>query len=296
VGTPLPKAPIIFALADLRFLPVEAINAGPLAASVQDALRKIGFPHYVSSKSVQFKIPTGGGAGIRFHQEEVSRFDYFDLARSWVITLDKGHLTVATTAYIQWDEFRPRYEQIVDTVMDVLDAKSIVIQRVGYRTIDQICPEEGEKVEDVINPIVVGRGLEAVNTPGANTTSTRSQCFVAGDIEREDKIFSYIVGCEVINQKDHEPPLPPELMGPPPTMPVISPKQQPANGANYSRLSIDIIYNRFEEEQLFFLYKKNDVLKMIENQKMVANQIFKKLIDPKSLELWGTSTGEGDIK
>lgn len=288
MGDQLSKAPIILALADIRFLPIEALDANNLLIStIQDGLRKIGYPQYLPSKMLQLVDQVIAGedtVDIRFEPRTSSRYDFFDINRNWIITLSKNHLSVLTTEYIKWSDFRPKYEEILTCVMPLLE--SVQIQRVGYRTIDKICPSDGENIEDYISNKIVGGALHDIGIPGLEKSSSRSKCDLTGLINNTDKTYKYIIGCEVLNEHDNPLIIPHELVGPPPAMPHVSPKQVSRDEGTHARLSIDVIYNAENTEDLCFPFDSERLINQIQEQKECASLFFKKLVKPEKLKAW----------
>ena len=293
MGTQQKLAPIICALAEIRFIPLEAIDADKsIVASIQDALRKIGFPHYLHSKSLQIQESMTPGADgvldLRIMPIELERYDFYDIERQWLITLDKGRLSVMTTGYTRWEDFSPRYSAIIEAVMPALDASALYIQRTGYRSIDLICPLPGENVEDILSGKIIGGVLDDIDVAGVDRNKARSQCHIKGEIKVNDTNYDYIIMSEVMNTNDQPAPsvLPPELIGPPPATPTVSPKQQPRAEGTFARLSIDMIYNADLKPEAFYRYDKDVLIQQIHSLKSTASNFYHHLIDRKKHDSW----------
>jgi len=290
MGHPLKLAPIIYALADIRFLAIESIDASKeTIGAIQDSLRKLGFPRFTASKTVHLLpdiLPGSDFLNVRFRQSELNRYDFCDVQQKWLISLDKHHLSVSTSEYTQWEEFHPKFEQIVECVMSVLDGQNVHIERVGYRAIDKICPAPKELVEDIIDHRIVGGALHDIGVDGVKLAAARSSCSVRGIVERDNNAYAYIVSCDILNDGDSPLPLPIELMGPPQTIPTITPKQAVRSEGTFARLSIDIIYNASNSREAIFIYDKAKLSTLVHELKKIQSSFFKSLIAKNKLRDW----------
>ncbi|MGB3678890.1 MAG: TIGR04255 family protein [Candidatus Microthrix parvicella] len=75
----------------------------------------------------------------------------------WTITLQTSYFSLETSAYVDWDDFRERFQELLDAVVDQYNPK--LQQRIGLRYLDEIERPSAKQPSDwtgLIQPGVLG--------------------------------------------------------------------------------------------------------------------------------------------
>ncbi len=135
---PLPSAPLVGVIAQVRFPPVLALG-GELSAvaAFQDAVRDI-YPVLRSETSAELTLsPELVALGQR--AERIWRF--VDLEANWRVSLASSFVSLDVANYTSRTEFLERFDQVLRALREKLEVKAI--DRVGVRYVDRVLLEEG---------------------------------------------------------------------------------------------------------------------------------------------------------
>lgn len=155
------SAPLVFVLAQVRFLP----NASATPEQLRDAvIKRVGskFPTINQTNSLNFEITLD--APVPSPQRAVPLVIY-DLVNNDVdamVRIGQGSLTYAVTSYVDSHKFRSEWLEIADALTDVAVTS---VTRLGLRYVDFIIPEPGRKPEEYVKAPWNLAGIP--NLPGA---------------------------------------------------------------------------------------------------------------------------------
>ena len=149
---PLPKAPLVSVIAQVRFAMHLPIRIPERVAALQEAIAD-RYPHLerqdiamINVLSAQVVPPPGS--------EAVVHWRFSDVARDWRITLSPEFVTLETHAYRSRDDFLERFEKILQALENTLAPK--LVTRFGMRYIDQIKAEQALQIDKLIRSEVLG--------------------------------------------------------------------------------------------------------------------------------------------
>ncbi len=138
------RAPVVFVLAQARFLPIPEASLEKARSALSLRLRD-RFPLVVPNRPVSSQNFGALEAGAS--QTGVAEYDLRDDAGLEVIRIGEGGITFAVTAYSGAANFRHRWLEILDVLAEVGISE---VTRLGLRYIDFIVPHEGEAPEDYV--------------------------------------------------------------------------------------------------------------------------------------------------
>ena len=135
------KNPLDRVICQLRFPPILKIDT-EIPADFQDRLRS-EYPNLSESKEVIFDIQVG--TQQRIPSEEFKQlsntpasknYEFSSENNQWKINLTRNFLSLSTSAYARWEEFRERLQSATNVFVEIY--KPLAFSRVGLRYIDII--------------------------------------------------------------------------------------------------------------------------------------------------------------
>lgn len=126
----LERSPLIVALTEIRFAPVLSMSSH--ISSIQERLRKSGFPGFEESSVQQFELAPNGEPTLRTN----TRWVFLSADSSNAITLTTGGVSVQTTAYSDFENFLKLVETAITTLAAVVEPS--FAGRVGLRYVDAL--------------------------------------------------------------------------------------------------------------------------------------------------------------
>lgn len=143
MSSKMKSAPVFFVLAQVRFNRISAL--GNYAATIQDNLRKAGYPDYkkIQLTTVNFGLPA---TPDQVPVAQTSRHMFLNEAKTAGFMLDEGMLSFQTTDYDVFPAFLGAFIRGLAIVHDTLELD--FSERVGIRFLDAVQPAAGEKVSD----------------------------------------------------------------------------------------------------------------------------------------------------
>lgn len=175
------KAPVYFALAQVRFTPVKAMSK--YIDEIQDVLRLEGYPLFEKREENQITFEMKG--------PNLPPEPTFDTITRWYITnaestsgfvLSNDFVTFQTTDY---DTHEPFFESIMKGLKVVLDnVKPSLVRRIGIRYLDAVWPEDNETVEQYLADGLQGvsSGLELLQATNEMAFRTKVSPLIADGI------------------------------------------------------------------------------------------------------------------
>lgn len=146
---PLPNAPLVRVITQVRFPLVVAVQQRDFIAPFQEAIRA----EYPRLRQEQTQALLIGPAGVSpGEQERVWRFS--DLNGHWRVSLAPDFLALETTAYTTRTEFFARLRLVLEVLGNCVDPK--VVDRLGVRYIDRITGQALWRIADLVRPEVRG--------------------------------------------------------------------------------------------------------------------------------------------
>ncbi len=153
----LPRSPLIFVLAQVRFSPVLKMES--YVPDIQEYMRHHEFPKYRVETIQNIMI------GTETKTEVTKRwiFDDTDSCRQVILTTDA--LTFQTTAYDTFDGFVSNFTAVTQPLADYAEVESI--EQIGLRYVDLLTPIDGISTGELLRPGL--RGVSAASLESQNT-------------------------------------------------------------------------------------------------------------------------------
>jgi uncharacterized protein (TIGR04255 family) len=149
--------PLDRVICQLRFPPILKIDT-EIPAAFQDKLRA-EYPNLSESKEVIFNIQAGMQQNIpseEFKQlsnaSESKNYMFASENNQWKINLTRSFLSLSTSSYTKWDDFRERLQIATKAFVDIYQPSAF--SRVGLRYIDIIVRSKLNLGEDDWNKLI----------------------------------------------------------------------------------------------------------------------------------------------
>ena len=146
---PLDSAPLVRVIAQIRFPVIASIEKRDFIASFQESIRDA----YPILRQEQTQGLVMGPQGIAASPGEVI-WRFHELDGAWRVSLAPGFVALETTKYTSRNDFLERLAVITETFREHIGTK--VIDRIGIRYIDRIEGDAAERVQELVQPEVLG--------------------------------------------------------------------------------------------------------------------------------------------
>lgn len=146
---PLPDAPLVRVIAQVRFPPILALEERTFAASFQDATRTV----YPLVRQEQIQNLMLNSSGVTPVQRQ-SAWRFSDVDDEWRVSVGTGFIAIETTCYKSRDDFIERLRFVLDTFSE--HVKPVFMQRLGVRYIDRVTGDALAKIGNLVQPEVLG--------------------------------------------------------------------------------------------------------------------------------------------
>lgn len=147
MGKKMKNAPIYFALAQVKFNPLAALDA--YVPTIQESLRKAGYPDFQKIQMAQLEL----GAAMP-KTSIVTRYLFGNAKKTSAFVIDQSWLTYQTTDY---DTFAPFLAALLVGLQTIhKEAVLSYSERIGIRVLDAVLPKPGETVAEYLQPYVLG--------------------------------------------------------------------------------------------------------------------------------------------
>lgn len=154
-------APLVFVLAQVRFLP----NAVATPEHLRDAIvRRIEgrFPTISQTNGLSIEINLDAAGPSVPRTTPAVAYDLVNNDVDAMVRVQQGALTYAVTSYVDSSHFREAWLDITDALADVQVSN---VTRLGLRYVDFLVPQHGRRPEDYVNAPWNLNGMPAL--PGA---------------------------------------------------------------------------------------------------------------------------------
>ncbi len=138
----LPRAPLIFVLAQVRFSPVLKMES--YVPEIQEALRHRGFPGYRLENMQNIMI------GAEAKTEITKRWMFDDVNNHRQVVLTTDALTFQTTAYETFQDLLSDFKTVTQPLEDYVKVDNI--QQIGLRYVDLLTEIDGMNSRDLVKP------------------------------------------------------------------------------------------------------------------------------------------------
>lgn len=139
-------APLVFVLAQVRFLP----NAAAAPENLRDAITKrIGdrFPTISQTNGLSIELNLDAEPNV-LRTAQAAIYDLVNSDVDAMVRVQHDTLTYAVTSYVDSSHFRAEWLEITDALADV---QVTTVTRLGLRYVDFLMPPHGRRPEDYVN-------------------------------------------------------------------------------------------------------------------------------------------------
>jgi uncharacterized protein (TIGR04255 family) len=167
MGTPLKSPPVYFTLVQVRFNAI--LKLSEYLPSIQDEMRKTGFPDFLTRQSMVLQIATQDGKTIpTTAMAEHFFFGTVDKKHSFV--LGSEFLTLQSTDYGTFEKFSAMFLKGLLLVNQIVQLS--FTERVGLRYLDHITPRENDTLDNYLATEVRGLSTRLSGTALHSFTET----------------------------------------------------------------------------------------------------------------------------
>jgi len=148
---PLPRAPLVRVIAQVRFPTILAIRNPDKTAGFQDAIRKT-YPTLTEDRVHHVVVAPGGEPEVR----EVLIWRFADRERkpTWRVSLGVDFMALETTAYVSRADFLDRFRNVAAGLEKTFAPSAV--NRLGLRYIDRIQGEAIDRIDELVRPAALG--------------------------------------------------------------------------------------------------------------------------------------------
>ncbi len=139
-------APLVFVLAQVRFLP----NAAATPEHLRDAVTKrmgARFPTVSQTNGVSIEINLDTEPNVQRTAQAIG-YDLVNNEVNAMVRIQQGALSYAVTSYIDSPHFREEWLDIAEALADV---QVTAVTRLGLRYVDFLMPRHGQRPEDYVH-------------------------------------------------------------------------------------------------------------------------------------------------
>jgi uncharacterized protein (TIGR04255 family) len=162
---PLPAAPLVRVIAQVRFPPILSIERTNFVAPFQEAIRA-AYPILRSEVEQGLLVGAQGVAAER----KFAAWRFADAGGAWRVSLAPGFLALETTAYERRTDFLDRFDAVVGALHEHIAPGAV--ERLGMRYIDRITGDALQDVRQLVRPEMLGI---IGSTPGAKARRALSE-------------------------------------------------------------------------------------------------------------------------
>jgi uncharacterized protein (TIGR04255 family) len=160
MGAPLKNPPVYFTVAQVRFNAL--LKLAEYLPSIQEAMRRAGFPDFVSHKSIALQIVMQDGQAVPTPLPQ-ERFLFGTTDRAHCFVMGPEFLTLQSTNYGTFEEFSGMFLKGLERVHELVQLD--FIDRVGLRYLDHVAPRAPDTLDKYLAPEVLGMSARFGGTP-----------------------------------------------------------------------------------------------------------------------------------
>jgi uncharacterized protein (TIGR04255 family) len=146
---PLPNAPLVRVIGQVRFPPVLSLEKREFVAPFQEAIRGT----YPVLRPEQAQSIMLGPDGVAPGQKQTA-WRFSDSDARWRVSLTPEFVAIETTAYTSRRDFLDRLQEVLEAIAE--HVKPALAQRVGVRYVDRVTGEALVEIRNLVRPEVLG--------------------------------------------------------------------------------------------------------------------------------------------
>jgi uncharacterized protein (TIGR04255 family) len=154
MGTPLKSPPVYFTVVQARFNTL--LKLGDYLPSIQESMRKAGFPDFTSRKTVALRFAAQEGQATPPSVVNLDQFLFGNAEKTQIFVLNTDALTFQSTRYGRFEAFSAQFLKGMALLHDVVQLD--FTDRVGLRYLDHVAPRPNDSLDLYVVPEVRGLG------------------------------------------------------------------------------------------------------------------------------------------
>ncbi|MDA8248467.1 MAG: TIGR04255 family protein [Rhodospirillales bacterium] len=154
MGKKMRHAPVYFAIVQVRFNPIMALD--DYAPKIQDRMRRDGYPDLqkVMFPTFNLNISPGEASPVQVPVVQTARYTFANMAKTSGFALDQGSLSFLTADYDVFGTFSATFVAGLKIVHDVVGLD--YVDRIGVRYLDAVYPQKDEELSKYLTESVLG--------------------------------------------------------------------------------------------------------------------------------------------
>lgn len=148
---PLPRAPLVRVIAQIRFPPILTILHPDKVATFQEELRDI-YPNL--NKEQAYQVNLDADQAPQVSGDLIWRLSEGGQSPCWRVSLSTSFVALETTDYKNRKDFHERLRRVVSSLEKTFNPTEV--NRLGIRYIDQLKGDAVSRIHDLIKPEVLG--------------------------------------------------------------------------------------------------------------------------------------------
>ena len=166
---PLPRAPLVKVIAQIRFPTILTILHPDKVAAFQEELRDV-YPNL--NKEQAYQVDLDADQAPQISGDLIWRLSERGQSPSWRVSLSTGFVALETTAYKNRTDFHKRLKRVVSSLEETFHPAEV--NRLGIRYIDQLKGDAVNRIHDLIKPEVLGILKPTLTSPMAISQATEN--------------------------------------------------------------------------------------------------------------------------
>jgi uncharacterized protein (TIGR04255 family) len=182
MGTPLKSPPVYFTVVQARFNAL--LKLADYLPSIQEAMRKAGFPDFTSRKTTAVQIAAQEGQVAPPTVVTLEQFLFGNTDKTHMFVLNPDALTLQSARYGRFEDFSVQFLKGLAIVHDVVQLD--YTDRVGLRYLDHVAPRPNDSLDLYIVPEARGLGAHLSGTVAYSFSEAFSR---AGDVQLRSRVL-----------------------------------------------------------------------------------------------------------
>jgi uncharacterized protein (TIGR04255 family) len=174
--------PVYFTVVQARFNTL--LKLGDYLPSIQEAMRKAGFPDFTSRKSAALRLAAQEGQATPPTVIDLEQFLFGNADKTHIFVLNPDALTLQSTYYGRFEDFSAQFLKGLTLVHDVV--RLDFTDRVGLRYLDHVAPRPNDSLDQYVVPEVRGLGARLGGKPVHSYSETFSR---VGDVQLRSRVL-----------------------------------------------------------------------------------------------------------
>lgn len=182
MGTPLKNPPVYFTVVQARFNTL--LKLGDYLPSIQEAMRKAGFPDFTPRKTTALQIAARDGQMAPPNVVNFEQFLFGNADKTHMFVLNPDALTLQSTRYGRFEVFSRQFLKGLSTVHEIVQLD--YTDRVGLRYLDHVQPRPNDSLDQYVVPEARGLGARLSGAVAYSFSETLSR---VGDVQLRSRVL-----------------------------------------------------------------------------------------------------------